>query len=39
MEAVKSVVTDMLLNSVPIIKAETVVEQAKNKADLEVTAI
>ena len=36
-EAVKRVVTDMLLNGVAIVKAETVVEEAKKKADIEVT--
>ena len=39
METIKTIATDMLLNSVPIIKADTVVEQAKKKADIEVTAL
>ena len=39
METIKTIATDMLLNSVPIIKAGTVVEQVKKKADIEVTAL
>ena len=36
-ESVKTVVTDMLLNSVPIVNAEMVVKDVRRKENIEVS--